>query len=610
MRALKNLPLVIVILLLALSIVATYLTRDVNTSRVAGKKPAANNQAPLVDDRLLQTARQMISVAETNDEQNLAAEALRLADLEVDHAFAAAVREAAAKATVPASGPLKQLTDHITETKLRMVADQARIAKLTKDAETSAAAGDQLELAKAQLALDQDELDDAQEDLARQGGDQQAKIQQALAAHEAEDHQTAQTPKAPPPGGTATLSEQVQRWFTLADRKKQVDAAHQQAANYAAAFEREHDTLDKLIKNQPVPDTNAAAPPSSDDVADDDVDQQEDTATMVARLRHLSDQKKSLTSLDQRIQDSQQLADVYKRWTTVMETRQRGVLHLLIRSLAAVFAILLLVILVMKGIQRTFGQEADRKRLHQLRIILSVAVQVAGVLLIVLITFGPPTQVSTIIGLTTAGLTVVMKDFIVAFFGWFALMGKNGVRLGDWVEINGVSGEVIEIGVLKTVVLEMGNWSSTGHPTGRRVSFMNSYAIEGHYFNFSTAGQWLWDELQLTLPTSGDPYQTAQQIRQTVEQETASDAAEAEREWERVTRQYGTKPFSAKPAVDLRPSVNGLSVIVRYITRAPQRYEMKSHLFTAIVDLLHKPAGQRGESDLSGSAARSRPQLG
>ena len=590
MKLFKNLAVLAVTAVLAACVIGVYVTRDVTTSRVPAKKPAANNQTPLVDDRLLQTARQMSSIAETSDEQNLAAEALRLADHEVDQAFAAAIREAAA-AIVPPSGPLKQLTDRISGLKLRMVADQARIAKLTKDAETNAASADKLELAKAQLALDQDELDDAQEDLVREGGDQQAKIQQALAAHEAEDHQTAQTPKAPPAGNTATLSEQVQRWLTLGDRERQLDAARQQAANYAAAFEREHDTLEKLIKKQPIPDTTAAAPPSSDDSSDDEADQQEDTATMVARLRHLSDQSKSLTSLDQRIQDSQQLADVYKRWVAVAETRRRGALNLMLRSLAVVFAILLLVMLIMRGIHHAFGQQADRKRLHQLRVIASIAVQVIGVLIVLLVIFGPPTQISTIIGLTTAGLTVVMKDFIVAFFGWFALLGKNGVRIGDWVEINGVGGEVIEIGVLKTVVLEMGNWTSTGHPTGRRVAFMNSYAIEGHYFNFSTAGQWLWDELQVTLPTSGDPYQMAEQIRQRVERETETDATEAEREWERVTRQYGTKPFSAKPAVDLRPGVNGLSVIVRYITRAPQRYEVKSRLFTSIVELMHKPAG-------------------
>ena len=88
----------------------------------------------------------------------------------------------------------------------------------------------------------------------------------------------------------------------------------------------------------------------------------------------------------------------------------------------------------------------------------TLAVQLAAAAAILLLIFGPPTQLSTIIGLATAGLTVVLKDFIVAFFGWFVLMGRNGMRLGDWVEINGVSGEVIEIGLLQTVLLEMGNW--------------------------------------------------------------------------------------------------------------------------------------------------------
>ena len=508
MNPFKNLAIFITVLVLAACVIAAYLTRDAGTSRITAKKPAASSQAPLVDERLLQTARQMSSLADTSDEQSLAGEALRLADHEVDQAFAAALREAAAEGT-PASGPLKELAERITHFKASVTAGQARIAKLTKEAETKAAAADQLALAQAQLALDQDELEDAQQDLVRQGGDPHAKIEQALQEHEAAEHQAAQAPKATTPGRTVTLIEQAQLWLALWDRGQQLEAARLQAANSAASLSREHDTLEKLIKKQPIPDAAAAtpAPTSDEESSDDDTEPQEDTATMVARLRHLSDQRKSLATLDQRIQDSQHLADVYKRWVTlVVETRRRGALHLLLQSLSVVFGILLAVLLIVKAIHHAFGQQADRKQRHQLQIMAGIAVQVVGGLLILLVIVGPPTQVSTIIGLTTAGLTVVMKDFIVAFFGWFALMGKNGVRVGDWVEINGVSGEVIEIGMLKTVLLEMGNWTSTGHPTGRRVAVMNSYAIEGHYFNFSTAGQWLWDELQVTLPTTGDPY--------------------------------------------------------------------------------------------------------
>src|SRR5947207_16012159 len=100
-------------------------------------------------------------------------------------------------------------------------------------------------------------------------------------------------------------------------------------------------------------------------------------------------------------------------------------------------------------------------------------------------------------------------------------MGKNGIRLGDWVEINGVTGEVVELNMFHTVLLETGNWNESGHPTGRRVTFSNSFAIEGHYFNFSTAGQWLWDELKLTIPPGQDAQKFIEPVLNKASKETA-----------------------------------------------------------------------------------------
>jgi small-conductance mechanosensitive channel len=282
------------------------------------------------------------------------------------------------------------------------------------------------------------------------------------------------------------------------------------------------------------------------------------------------------------------LADGYKNWESLIETQQRGVAHLLLRSLSVVLAILLGGVLLEIVVRRSLRDEKDRRRRTQQRFLATLGIRVAIAIIVLLVIFGPPNQTPTIIGLATAGLTVVLRDFIVAFFGWFVLIGKHGVRVGDWVEIKGIGGEVIEVGVFKTVLLEMGNWTDTGHPTGRRVSFMNGYAIEGVYFNFSTAGQWLWDEVQVGVPAGAEPYSTAQRIREVVEKETEADAQVAEQDWERITRQYGTRAFSARPAVDIRPSAGGVELHVRYITRGPQRYEVKSRLFREIVNVLRE----------------------
>jgi len=569
MKRLNPIPPIVLALLLLGCVAAFFSTRD-SGSPPPAKKAAALQQQPVVDAQLLTAAQKASALAETGDEQDQARAALHLADHELDQAFATALREAS-NYRPPANGPLHDLTTRIDQLKGQVAADQGRVAQLTK-----AAASDQLELAQAQLALDQDELDDSQQDLARQGGDPHATIQRALEEHEASQHQATQTLKAASPSPTGTLNEQIRAWFSLGRHFDELIAAEQQALHQANALSDRHKALE-----QQLPSGQPAAGGS----------QSQDTTGRIASLRHQSDQRKALTELDKRIQDCQQLAGVYRDWAGMVDTRRRAVLHLLLGSVAQILAILLAALLVHRALRHAFHL-SDRKRLHQMQIMAGVGVQVVALALILLIIFGRPNQISTIIGLTTAGLTLALKDFLVAFFGWFTLMGKNGIRVGDWVEIEGVGGEVIEIGLLKTVLLELGNWTNTGHPTGRQVAFSNSFAIESHYFNFSTTGQWLWDELQVTLPATGDPYQIAQEIRQLVGQETDADAKEAEQDWERVTKQYGARTFSAKPAVDLRPSINGLEVVVRYITHAPERNAVKSKLFQLIVDLLHKPPGQ------------------
>jgi len=556
----KNLPALILAILMAACLFTYFSTGDSAGSAAAPRKSAAADQ-PLVDTSLLQTALRLAPLAATPDEQGQAHEAWRLADHELDLTFAEALREAEADAgaALPANGPLRQLSDDIAKLKGRVEADKKRVEGLGKDA------GGDPDLAHAQLDLDQDELDDAQQDLAREGGDQRARLQRLLQEHEASEKVADQAVKYGTPGATGTMSEQVREWLSLGESDRQTQAAAQQAAAHAGALLDRHNKLARQLPNPP------------------------DASASVPLLRQLSEQHKTLAGLDQRLQDASQLVAAYRNWGALVENRRRTVLHGALGSLAAILGILLATALL-NGAIRHFFRQTDRHRLHQLRVIARTTLQVAAVLLILLILFGPPTQLSTTIGLVTAGLTVVMKDFIVAFFGWFTLMGKNGISVGDWVEIEGVSGEVVEIGLLKTVLLELGDGAETGHPTGRRVAFSNSFAMERHYFNFSTSNQWLWDELQFTLPATGDPYQTVEQIREVVERETQADGAEAAKDWQRVSHQYGSREFSPGPAVNLRPGVNGLEVVVRYITSAPQRNAVKSKLLKAVVDLLRKPA--------------------
>jgi hypothetical protein len=120
------------------------------------------------------------------------------------------------------------------------------------------------------------------------------------------------------------------------------------------------------------------------------------------------------------------------------------------------------------------------------------------------------------------------------------------------------------------------------------VTFVNSYAIEGHYFNFSTSGQWLWDELQIALPADQDPYPIVDELQKIVTKETEANARLAEQEWARLGHFRGKPSFSAGPAISVRPANFGFQILVRYVTRANERHKQSSNLYHEIIELLRR----------------------
>lgn len=142
-------------------------------------------------------------------------------------------------------------------------------------------------------------------------------------------------------------------------------------------------------------------------------------------------------------------------------------------------------------------------------------------------------------------------------------------------------------------MLETGNWTDHGHPTGRRVTFTNSFAIKGQYFNFTTSGQWMWDEITVTVGNSDDAYGTIELIHKAVLEETEQESRLAEEEWRRVGRANGLSQVSAAAAVNMRPSAAGIDIVVRYVTRATTRYQVRNRIYQRVIELLHKPVAAR-----------------
>jgi small-conductance mechanosensitive channel len=608
------------------AVVGSILTRDLGPLAAPTAAGTTTEQAPLVDERPLQTARAMAKLAAGADEHRFADQSAELADNEVDLDFHDALRDAA-NHPVPPSPQNRELFEHASQSEVDVKTDQDRVEQLKKELASASGAKqeraqEQLDVAQAQLELDQDEANDAKEDLIRSGADPGSLIQRQFDQHQAAEHGADEKPAAAAAAAAdiqninyqaGSLYAQFVAWRALRNKTLPLLEAQNEARQTAAKLVEKHAALEKQVtagKAKQRQNPPATSQPTSGQTSPGQASVQPNASqspsqpsavpatanTAVKALHRLSNDQKNLADLDKRIQDEQELANSYAGWIAVIRAHQRTALHGMFQSALFIILIVLMVYLADRSIDRRLAEMGAGTRLHTLRAVIRFAVQAVGVLLILFVIAGAPQQTTTFLGLATAGITVAMKDFIVAFFGWFVLMGKNGLRVGDLVEINGVAGEVVEINLLRTVLLETGNWADSGHPTGRKVAFVNGYAIEGHFFNFTTSGQWLWDELTITVPPNQDPYPLLDAIQKTVAKETETNVHAAEKEWQNAASNYKVSSVSAAPMVNLRPTSSGIEVHVRYIARAQERSAIRARLNQALVELLHHREGEKKES--------------
>jgi small-conductance mechanosensitive channel len=611
MKDLRRLAIAVPAALLVLCLAAAWWTRGAMAHmpflKANGSHAGASN---LVDQRPWQTIESLAPLAVSAEEQSFAHEAERLADHEVDQAFALALRQATFQ-TRTLTGDALALQDKVAQVQSLVKEDQGKVDALTaslKQPNGTTADSDDLDVAKAQLQLDSDELADLTDQLARLSGDQRGQLQQELTAREAamKKYDAAQ-------GNTGgqiavlsarrygTLSGRVSAWF---DQRSRIDLIRQAKAETdldIATLAARHADFEKKASTAAASINASSAQPNTSTA-------QDAVKSRVARMAQAHAFSQMHSIVEDQLQTQQQLSAVYAKWLAQVQLQHSIVTHLALQSLSVIVFLILCGVLLATFVGKLIDRSRmEQRRLHTLRTIIGLGIQLVTLSLVLLVIFGAPSQVPTILGLGAAGLTVVFQDFILAFFGWFILMSKNGIRVGDWVEINGVGGEVVEIGLFRTALLETGNWTDKGHPTGRRVTFINNFAISGQYFNFSTTGQWMWDEITVNIPPGVDSYKTIEAIHSTVLKQTERDAKLAEQEWQSATRQNGLSQFKATPSVDMRPASSGVDIVVRYVIRAGDRFDVRNRLYQSVIELLHKPASTPGPAPAP--SAINQPEL-
>jgi small-conductance mechanosensitive channel len=278
-------------------------------------------------------------------------------------------------------------------------------------------------------------------------------------------------------------------------------------------------------------------------------------------------------------------------WRDATRTQYRAAL----RALAARVALLgLLLAAVFAGGElwrrAVFKYVQETRRRHQLLLVRRIVVWAIALVIVAIAFATEASSFATFAGLLTAGIAVAMQSVLVSIVGYFFLIGKYGLRVGDHVQIGNVSGEVIDLGLVRLHLMELG---AQHGPTGRVVALANSVVFQaaGGIFKQIPGVNLAWRELSLTLPADADYAAVKERLLAAATRVLERYGEELERQTRELqkTSSWGAGE-KTQAQVQLRFSRDSIEAIVRYPVPLQRAAEVEERMSRALLDAVRVDA--------------------
>lgn len=195
-------------------------------------------------------------------------------------------------------------------------------------------------------------------------------------------------------------------------------------------------------------------------------------------------------------------------------------------------------------------------------------------------------------GIAGAGIAFALQEVIVSLAGWIAILFTDIYKTGDRVLMGDIKGDVIDIGVLRTTIMEIGGWVEGDLYNGRIVRIANSFVFKEPVYNYSADFPFLWDEIKVPIQY-GSNYTMARKIIYDAAQEVVGDYSdEAEQQWKIMTRKFLIENASTQPMVNIIANDNWVEYTLRYVVDYKKRVGVKDQLFTKILERVENSSNQ------------------
>ncbi|GAC1668789.1 MAG: hypothetical protein NVS9B2_12410 [Steroidobacteraceae bacterium] len=307
------------------------------------------------------------------------------------------------------------------------------------------------------------------------------------------------------------------------------------------------------------------------------------------QLDALSSQFKQISALLIPLSKEGVLLSQYRRnvanWRGAINNQYHNALKTLGVRLA-VLAVLLTIVFAAAEVWRraVLRYVQDVRRRYQLLLLRRIAMWCLVVLIVGFAFASELGSIVTFAGLITAGLAVAMQSVLVSIVGYFFLIGKYGLRVGDRVQIGDVTGEVIHLGLVRLHLMELGGHGLLG-PTGRIVAFANSivFQVSSGLFKQIHGVNFVWRELTVSLPAGIDYTAAKEKLGAAVTAVLKDDCEEIARQTKELQKATASSSSGdAQPRVQLNFSATGVEAHIRYAVHLHNIAEMDERVSQSV----------------------------
>jgi len=224
---------------------------------------------------------------------------------------------------------------------------------------------------------------------------------------------------------------------------------------------------------------------------------------------------------------------------------------------------------------------------YKIRKVITYILYFFAILMIARIWFQGIESVTTLLGIFSAGLAIALKDPISDIAAWLFIVVKRPLEVGDRIEINSISGDVIDIRVFQFTLLEINNWAGADQSTGRIVHIPNSMVFTKSLANYNKGFKYIWNEIRVTITFESDWRKAKGILEKIAKDHTMHLTEEAGKSVKEASRKFMIFYNHLTPIVYTDVSDSGVSLTIRHLCKPRNRRDVSEKIWEDVLDMVN-----------------------